>query len=128
MDVAPTFYEVAQAEYPQTFNNTRLYPLKGTSIIPLATGNATAVHSDDYVFGLEHKNYAMLRKGDWKITNITSPFDTANFELYNLSTDLAEINNLKDSEPDKYRELLLEWAKFSSEIKVQVPPPGGDTD
>ena len=128
MDVAPTFYEVAQAKYPETFNNNRLYPLRGNSIMPLATGNATAVHTDDYIFGLEHGNYAMLRKGDWKITNIIRPLDAANFELYNLSTDLAEINNLKDSEPDKYQELLLEWAQFSNEIKFQVPPPFGIED
>ena len=123
MDVAPTFYEVALAEYPQTFKGHKLYPLLGNSIMQLASGKATAVHKDDYIFGFEHNNYAMLRKGNWKITNITRPFDTANFELYNLSADLAEINNLKESEPDKYRELILAWSKFSSEMKVQVPPP-----
>ena len=123
MDVAPTFYEVAKAEYPETHNNKNLYPLKGNSIMPLATGIADKVHDDDYVFGLEHRNRAMIRKGDWKITNTTRPFDTANFELYNLSNDLAELNNLKESEPEKYQELLLEWTKFSEEIKVQVPTP-----
>ena len=128
MDVAPTFYEVAQAEYPETFNNNRLYPLRGNSIMPLATGNATAVHTDDYIFGLEHENYAMLRKGDWKITNITRPLDTANFELYNLADDLAEVNNLKVTEPEIYEELLGEWMKFSEGIKVQVPPPFGIED
>jgi arylsulfatase A-like enzyme len=123
MDVAPTFYEIAQAQYPQTFNNNKLYPLKGNSIMPVATGMADEVHDDNYVFGLEHRNRAMIRKGDWKITNIISPFDTTNFELYNIPDDLAELNNLKESEPEKYQELLLEWTKFSEEIKVQVPTP-----
>jgi arylsulfatase A-like enzyme len=126
MDVAPTFYEVAKAEYPKTFNNTNLYPLKGNSIMPLASGIVDEVHTDDYVFGLEHENYAMLRKGDWKITNISRPFDATNFELYNLANDLAEVNNIKLSEPEKYKELLAEWLKFSAEIKVQVPTPSGN--
>jgi hypothetical protein len=26
-------------------------------------------------------------------------------------------------EPNKYEELLMEWSKFSEEIKVQVPAP-----
>ena len=128
LDVAPTFYEVAQTEYPEKFNNTALYPLKGSSLMPLASGIVNKVHAQDYVFGLEHRNYAMLRKGDWKITNITRPFDTANFELYNLADDLAEVNNLKDTEPEKYEELLLEWNKFANEIKVQVPTPSGIQD
>ena len=125
MDIAPTFYEIAKAEYPETFNNNRLYPLKGTSIIPFASGIVDEVHNQDYVFGLEHRNFAMIRKGDWKITNITKPFTTDNFELYNLSNDLAEMHNLKESEPEKYDELLKEWAKFSNEFKVQVPTPSG---
>ena len=128
IDVAPTFYEVAQAEYPETFNNTDLFPLRGSSIMPFAAGEKDNVHDQDYVFGLEHNNYAMLRKGDWKLTNITRPFDTTNFELYNLADDLAEINNLKESEPEKYQELLAEWIKFSAEIKVQIPPPFGTED
>ena len=70
----------------------------------------------------------MLRKGDWKLTNIIRPFDTTNFELYNLADDLAEVNNLKESEPEKYQELLAEWIKFSAEIKVQIPPPFGTED
>jgi arylsulfatase len=125
LDIAPTFYEVAKTEYPDSFNENTLYPLKGNSIMHLASGIVDEVHTQDYVFGLEHGNYAMLRKGDWKITNITRPLDTANFELYNLADDLAELNNLKDSEPEKFEELLQEWAKFSNEIKVQVPTPSG---
>jgi arylsulfatase len=128
MDIAPTFYEVADAEYPETFNNTSLYPLKGTSIIPLTSGLANKVHDQDYVFGLEHRNFAMIRKGDWKITNITRPFKAENFELYNVANDLAELHNLKESEPEKFNELLQEWAKFSNEIKVQVPTPSRISD
>ena len=49
-----------------------------------------------------------------------------NFKLYDLSQDLAELNDLKESEPDKYKEMLDEWRKFSNEIKVQIPPPGSE--
>ena len=68
----------------------------------------------------------MIRKGDWKITNIMSPFLEGNFKLYNLSQDLAEIHDLKDSEPGKYKELMEEWRKFSNEIKVQIAIPSED--
>ena len=126
MDIAPTFYEVANTMYPETFENNNLYPLRGSSIMPFATGRATEVHPSDYVFGLEHGNWAMIRKGKWKITNIESPFSIENFDLFDLSKDLGEQNDLKELEPKKYKELLKEWTKFSDEIKVQVPTPAGD--
>jgi len=121
MDLAPTFYEVAQISYPKIFENHEVYPLKGNSLMPYVLGNTNVIHEPDYVFGLEHNGYAMIRKGDWKITNTIKPFHEDHFELYNLSNDLAEKHNLKLSEPSKFAEMLLEWDKFSKEIKVQLP-------
>ena len=123
MDLAPTFYDVAQTKYPEKFNGHDIYPLKGKSLIPFVSGKSDQIHTSDYVFGLEHDNNAMIRKGDWKITNITRPFNEENFELYNLSQDLAELHDLKNSEPKKYNELIEEWRKFSNALRVQIPPP-----
>lgn len=126
MDIAPTFYEVAHIKYPEIFEGHSIYPLKGNSLIPFLTGKIEQVHSPEYVFGLEHDNRAMIRKGVWKITNISSPFLEENFALYNLSQDLAEIHDLKEAEPEKYGELIGEWEKFSKEIKAQNARPPGD--
>lgn len=126
MDIAPTFYEVAQATYPEIFEGDEIYPLKGNSLMPFASGKSEQIHSSEYVFGLEHNNLAMIRKGDWKITNITRPFLEENFKLYNIAQDLAELTDLKESEPEKYKELLGEWRKFSNEVKVQIPPPSSE--
>jgi len=126
MDLAPTFYQVAQTNYPKSFNNKEVYPLKGNSIIPFVRGVTDEVHTSDYVFGLEHDNDAMLRKGDWKITNIDHPFLQENFKLYHLNNDLAELHDLKESEPEKYQEMMEEWKIFSQEIKMQVPTPSSN--
>jgi len=126
MDIAPTFYEVAHTTYPEKFEDHDLFPLKGNSLIPILSGQTNQIHTSDYVFGLEHNNLAMIRKGDWKITNVTIPFREENFKLYNLSQDLAENHDLKETEPEKYRELVEEWEKFSKEIKVQIPDRQGN--
>jgi arylsulfatase len=126
VDLAPTFYEMAQARYPDRFLGRQTYPLKGESLLPYLTGKTARVHGDDYVFALEHENHAMLRKGRWKITNIEMPFDEANFKLYDISKDLAELKDLKEKEPEVFRDLLGEWEKFSREIRVQIPPPGSE--
>ncbi len=126
MDIAPTFYEVAELTYPKEYEGRKIYPLKGESLIPFVSGQLDEIHNNDYVYGMEHGNLAMIRKGNWKIVNTQLPFDTANFELYNILNDLAEKNDLKLSEPDIYKELLGEWYKFTNEVKVQIPVPSGD--
>ena len=124
VDLAPTFYDIAGTSYPDRFLGRQTNPLKGNSLRPFLEGATGRIHDDDYVFAIEHYNSAMLRKGDWKITNTERPLDRNNFRLYDLSKDLGEQNDLKEQEPEVYAELLAEWDAYSSEVKVQVPPPG----
>jgi len=120
MDLAPTFYELAQTKYPETYEHIDVYPLMGTSLLSFLSGKTTHVHDAKYVFGLEHDRFAMIRKGKWKITNTETPFLEENFKLYDLSKDLAEIHDLKESDPEKYKEMITEWQKFSNEIKAEL--------
>lgn len=122
-DLAPTFYELADVSYPITYKGNEVYPLKGNSLIPFVSGKTNEIHPSDYVFAIEHYGNAMLRKGNWKITNFKKPFSLENFALYNLSNDPGEQTDVKESEIDKYKEMLMEWAKFSNEVKVQIPAP-----
>ncbi len=122
-DLAPTFYELAGITYPDSFQGHPVYPLKGSSLMPYLSGESDEIHGTDYVFALEHVGHAMLRKGNWKITNVIRPFDPAHFALYDLSADPGEQDDLKEREPEKYEELLKEWARFSEEIRLQTPPP-----
>ena len=65
----------------------------------------------------------MLRKGKWKLLNITTPYSEENFELYDLSTSLDEQNNVKERYPEKYEELLKEWNSYSKSVGVRTPTP-----
>jgi arylsulfatase A-like enzyme len=127
-DLAPTFYELAGIAYPEIFKEREVYPLRGSSLLPFLSGKSGQIHSEDYVFALEHNGNAMLRKGKWKITNFIRPFETGNFALYDLDADIGEQNDLRKAEPAKYEEMLMEWAKFSDEIHLQTPPPISELD
>ena len=122
-DLAPTFYELAGVEYPKTCREREIYPLRGSSLLPYVSGLTQDIHGDGFVFALEHAGHAMLRRGKWKITNFIRPFEAGNFALYDLSADLGEQKDLRETEPAIYAEMLEEWAKFSREIKLQTPPP-----
>ncbi|RIW18280.1 arylsulfatase [Algoriphagus lacus] len=123
MDLAPTFYELAEVSYPESWQGKARKPLAGSSILPLLTGKQDLVHDSTYVFGLEHRGNAMLRKGKWKLLNTTTPLEVKNFGLYNIETDLSEQQNLKDLYPEKFQELLLEWEKFSKQVGIVTPTP-----
>ncbi len=122
-DLAPTFYDLAETEYPEFHQEKKVYPLKGKSMNALLNNSSQMVHESDYVFALEHREYAMVRKGDWKIVNIANPFSEENFKLYNLKTDLAEQVDLRGENPDIYTDLLKEWHKYLEETKAQFPTP-----
>ena len=121
MDIAPTLYDIAKISYPKEFNGNSLFPLKGKSLLPFISGRTKTIHTNDYVFGLEHSGNTMLRKGQWKITNFSDPFSLSEFELYNLDEDLGEMHDLKSIKPQKYQEMYQEWTNFASEIQVQLP-------
>ena len=124
-DLAPTFYELADIEYPSQKGSKKIYPLRGKSILPFLNGKTDKAHDEDYVFAFEHFGNAAVRKGPWKIVNHKKPFDPKNFELYNVIDDITEQNNLKDSHPEIFNNLLTEWNNYSEEVGVQYPTPGG---
>ena len=123
MDLAPTFYEIAGISYPARFRNKDVYPLKGRSLWPILSGGTDSVHPEEYVFALEHRGHVLIRKGDWKLVNTTLPLNPDNFELYDLTVDLAEQRDLRAAEPEKFREMLGEWEVLKRETRLQIPTP-----
>lgn len=124
-DLAPGFLELAGVSYPGTYNNSKLYRMKGESFLPFIEGKKKIVHNSDYVFAEEHYGTCMLIKGEWKITNVSDPFDEAAFALYDLSKDRGETNDLSKKNLKKYKELLDEWERFKKNNLV-VPLEKGE--
>ena len=44
------------------------------------------------------------------------------WELYNMETDRAELQNVADKNPEKVKELLAKWEKWAVRAKVQPWP------
>ena len=118
MDIAPTFLELAGIKYPGVYNGKKVTPMLGESFLPFISGKTNAVHDPNYVFGMEHDGQCLLIKGDWKITNISQPFDETAFALYNLAEDLGESNDLSKSNPKKFSDMMKEWEMFKKKTGV----------
>lgn len=124
MDLAPTFLDLAQLSYPSEYNGKKITPMLGNSMMPFITGKTKSVHPKGYVYGLEHDGECMIIKDNWKITNISNPFDEEAFALYDLSVDEGEANDLSKLYPAKFKEMLQEWEWFKKRVGVIVKDKG----
>ena len=88
---------------------------------PLLTGETTTLHPADQSFGFELFGMRGLRQGDWKISNINKPFGSSDWQLFNLATDPGEIHNLASAEPDKLKQLIAQWQRYSERVGIVLP-------
>ena len=121
MDLAPTFLELAHANYPAAYDGRKLVPYKGASLLPLLKNEKSFVHDGDYVMGWELFGRCALRKGKWKITKIEPPFGKGVFHLFDIENDPTESHDLSAQYPGKYEELLKAWKVYVNENGVILP-------
>ncbi|MBL7844565.1 MAG: arylsulfatase [Cyclobacteriaceae bacterium] len=123
MDLAPTLLDVAGIQYPGQYQSETIRPMKGETMMPFLSGKQATVHDENYWVGFEHRQYAYVRKGDWKIVNIQIPFDEKNLALYNLKQDPGETRDLAGEHIELYRELVSLWKQYAEEVQVVFPKP-----
>ena len=118
MDLAPTFLDIAGAQYP---TDGSVKPMLGESMVEFLGGNSDTIHDDDYVTVLSHGGRSYLRQGPWKIVTTERPFAESNFELYDLIVDPGETQNLAEKEPEKLAELIELWRIHRKELGIILP-------
>ena len=142
-DFYPTIIELAGVKHPDN------YPLDGKSIVPLLSDNksigrdAIYWHFPAYLQaynGLQDESrdrifrtrpVSVIRKGDWKLLMFHEEWvldggrdniDMNNsIELYNLSNDIGEKNNLVKTETKKRDELLDQLIDWQNQIEAPIP-------
>ncbi|MES2738131.1 MAG: sulfatase-like hydrolase/transferase [Verrucomicrobiota bacterium] len=117
LDLLPTALAAAGAEVPADAE------FDGVNLLPYLTGEkAEAPHEALFWrFG----GQIAVRKGDWKLVKgatdekplgqlgFTSSLEGA--QLYNLSSDIGEQNDLAAKEPEKVKELAAAWETWNSQ-------------
>ncbi|UNY97461.1 sulfatase [Zhouia spongiae] len=59
-----------------------------------------------------------VRKGDWKLIYF---YKDQSFELYHISEDIGELNNLAEKNPEKAKELATLLSDYLREVGAQLP-------
>jgi arylsulfatase A-like enzyme len=112
IDIAPTLYELAGAKYPKQYKGNTIQPLPGESLLPVLSGNAWSRAEPLY---WERAGNKAIRKGKWKLVSVRSD----NWELYDISRDRGETNNLIGQHPEVAKELLSLYDVWAKRVGVE---------
>ncbi|GLU56070.1 arylsulfatase [Dyadobacter frigoris] len=114
IDLAPTFYELANTTYPVKLNGVTTNPLPGKSLLPVLTGKSETVDRGEPIFWERAGNRA-VRKGKWKIV---STYPAYRWELYDLEKDRSENNDLSAVNTEIVNELSADYFKWADKTGV----------
>ncbi|HAY79556.1 MAG TPA: arylsulfatase [Planctomycetaceae bacterium] len=121
IDITPTVLELARASRPSDWQGKPIPELPGRSLVK--TFAADADLDRDYLWW-RHEGHRAVRQGNWKLVATNqSPW-----ELYDLSKDRSETQNLADQFPAQARALEQVWNTHLQEtidIVSQTPQNTG---
>lgn len=117
VDIMATCIDLAAADYPSTFAGKPVGPARGLSLRPIFSGEQRPPHEE--LFHTFYGQHNALRMGDWKLVNK----DGQKFELYNLSTDRTELNDLADEIPERFSAMKARWQELADEMGVKPRAP-----
>jgi len=99
IDIMATCADVAGGAYPKTFGEHEIIPVEGVSLRPAFSGKS--LERSDALYFEHHLNCA-IRDGDWKLVckgQAGREVKDFGWELYNVKTDRAELQNVADKNP-----------------------------
>ncbi|MDR0712813.1 MAG: arylsulfatase [Bacteroidales bacterium] len=114
IDLAPTFYELAGAQYPENFGGTTVHPLAGKSLVPVLTGATDKVERNEPLFWERAGNKA-VRSGKWKLVSL---YPQNRYELYDIENDRGENRDVAAQHPDVVERLKNEYAQWAKKNDV----------
>jgi arylsulfatase len=106
-----TICDLTDTKYPKVHKGNNITPMPGRSLVPAMKGDTLTIHEALY---WEHLGNRAIRKGEWKL--VARKGDP--WELYNLSSDRSETNNLILSEAQIADELEQIYEKWAEKVGV----------
>jgi arylsulfatase len=113
VDIMATCKDVAGAQYPATFQDNTIKPMRGQSLRWALQGENRTENPPLY---WEHFGHRAVHQGNWKL--VSAPPEHQ-WELYNLSEDPAELHDLSQQNTDQVEELSALYHQWADEVGVK---------
>jgi arylsulfatase A-like enzyme len=104
IDVMATLVDLTGATYPETFNGQAITRMQGTSLLP-AFGNQSLKREKPLFW--QWRRGGAVRDGEMKAV-----FNNNTWELFDLSKDRNESNDLSAQYPEQLQEMKRMWAEW----------------
>jgi arylsulfatase A-like enzyme len=115
IDLMATCVDLANAKYPSEFNSQKIQPMEGVSLAPALNGNS--LNRSQPIFW-EHEGNRAIRIGNWKLVSM----HPGEWELYDITNDRTEMNNLAAKEPKRVAEMASLWDAWAKRVGVMPWP------
>lgn len=123
IDIMATVLDLTGAAYPTEFNGHKILPIDGISLTPAFDGGSLARANPIFI---EHENHGFVRDGDWKLVGreVSPPggLRKNRWQLYHISEDGTELDNLAASHPEKVADLSAKWEAWAKRVNVFPKP------
>ena len=117
IDIAPTIFELAGVDVPDTYQGVAQLPVHGTSLTPTFADEGAGRTEQHFEMG----GHRAIYQDGWKaVTFHTSggDYDTETWQLYHLAEDFSETVDLAAAEPDRVRQLDARWWELAEQYGV----------
>ncbi len=116
IDLVPTILEAVGGKRLEAWEGQPVPPAPGKSLVPAFAKDRSVAR--EYLWWL-HENNKAIRVGDWKLVTAANQPTSAKqtWELYDLSNDRAESNDLVGKMPEKAQELERIWTTATNEFR-----------
>jgi arylsulfatase len=119
MDIAPTLLDLAGVSRPgERWLEQSIVPMRGRSLVPYLRGESEVVHTEAVATGWELFGRCAIRRGNWKALLLPPPDGPGHWQLYDLSRDPGETNDLSGQEPVRLASLVADWDAYVVETGV----------
>ncbi|MEQ1826763.1 MAG: arylsulfatase [Pirellula sp.] len=115
IDLMATCVAVSGAKYLTRAADNDIQPMEGVSLAPAFAGHP--IQRKEPIFW-EHEGNRAIRMGQWKLV---SKHPEA-WELYNVSDDRTEMNNLADANPERVKDMSSRWQAWATRVGVKPWP------
>ncbi|MDF1861349.1 MAG: arylsulfatase [Verrucomicrobiales bacterium] len=110
IDFLPTFLELAGGDYPLAVDGKPILQEEGVSLVPVLTGEEKTIERPAPLFWHWSGNRA-VREGNWKL--VWEKGKEAEWQLYDLSKNRTETQNVADSQPSKVTLMSRKWEAWA---------------